>query len=77
MAYEEKNEAIARYKSWHKSDYTQLLLDHLDEMRAQLVKEDEDKNDFVSKFQFSFVSIRNKAQRKVIRDLLKKVEWEI
>ena len=74
---EEKKEAVARYKSWHKHDFTQMLLDHLEDSHKKLVKEDEDKNDFISKFQFSYVVIRNRAMRKLLKELLKKLEWEV
>ena len=74
---EQKGEAISRYKSWYNHDFTELLIDHLDAIQEKLVKEDEDKSDFLSKFQFSYISIRNKAQRKLLRDLLKKMEWEV
>jgi len=73
----EKDEAILRYKSWYKHDFTELLLDHLETSYDKLVKEDENKGEFLSKFQYSYVAIRNKAQRKLLRELLKKVEWEI
>jgi adenosylmethionine-8-amino-7-oxononanoate aminotransferase len=74
---EEKKEAVVRYKSWHKHDFTQMLLGHLEDSHEKLVKEDEDKNDFISKFQFSYVAIRNKAMRKLLKELLKKLEWEV
>jgi len=77
LTKEEKNAAISRYKSWYTHDFTELLIDHLDEAHGKLVKEDEDKSDFLSKFQYSYVAIRNKAQRKLLRELLKKVEWEV
>ena len=77
LGREEKKEAIARYKSWHSHDFTQLFLDHLDETRDKLIKEDEAKGEFLSKFQFSYVSIRNRAQRKILRELLAKLEWEV
>ena len=77
LSHQEKNEAIVRYKSWYKHDFTELLLDHLETSYDKLVKEDEGKGEFLSKFQFSYVAIRNRAQRKLIQDLLKKIEWEV
>ena len=77
LTQEQKGEAIARYKSWYTHDFTELLIDHLADTHGKLVQEDEDKSDFLSKFQFSYVSIRNKAQRKLIKGILKKMEWEI
>ena len=77
LGYEEKKEAIKRYKLWHSHDFTVLLVEHLEETREKLVREDEDKTDFLSKFQFSFVSIRNRAKRKLLREILKKIKWEI
>ena len=73
----EKKEAVGRYKSWYNHEFTQMLLDYLDETHDKLVKEDEEKSDFISKFQFSYISIRNKAQRKLLKELLKKIEWEV
>jgi len=77
LGHEEKKEAIERYKGWYKNDFTELLIQHLEKTTEKLVKEDESKGEFLSKFQFSYVSIRNKAQRKVLRELIAKLEWEV
>ena len=77
LPHEQKKEAIERYKSWYKHDFTQLLIEHLEDTRDKLVREDEDKNDFLSKFQFTSTSISNKAKRKFIKELTKKMNWEL
>ena len=74
---EEKKEAIDRYKRWHSHEFTEMLMQYLEDTHEALVKADEDKSDFLSKFQFDYVTIRNKAQRKVLKDLLKKMDYEV
>ena len=73
----ERQEAIERYKSWYSHDYTELFREYLETEHKKLVKEDEEKSDFVSWFQFSYVSIRNKSARKVLKTLLNKMEWKV
>jgi hypothetical protein len=77
LAHNEKQEAMERYKRWHSHDYTELFTKYLQDECDRLVKEDEDKGDFLSKFQFSYVSIRNKAKRGLLRSLIKKLDYKV
>ena len=77
LSPEEKKKDIERYKRWHKNNFTELFISHLEDSVEKLVKEDESKNEFISKFQFSYVSIKNKAQRRLLREIIKKLDWKI
>lgn len=77
VPHEQKQEAIDRYKRWYSHEFTEMFMDYLESQHAQLVKEDEEKSDFISRFQFSYVSIRNKSARKVLKSLLSKMEWKV
>lgn len=74
---EQKEEMITRYKTWSTNEFTLLLTEYLEEEYDRLLKEDEEKSDFLSKFQFSYVAIRNKAKRGFIRSLIKKLDYTI
>ena len=74
---EQKEEMIGRYKRWSENEFTLLLIEYLEEEYEKLLKEDEEKSDFLSKFQFSYSSIRNKAKRGFIRSLIKKLDYTI
>jgi hypothetical protein len=74
---EQKEEMISRYKRWSENEFTLLLIEYLEEEYEKLLKEDEEKSDFLSKFQFSYISIRNKAKRGFIRSLIKKLDYTI
>ena len=76
VPHEQKQEAIDKYKRWYSHEFTEMFMDYLDAQHAQLVKDDEEKSDFLSKFQFSYVSIRNKAKRNLLKTLLTKMNWE-
>jgi hypothetical protein len=54
-----------------------MFTQHLEDEYNKLVQEDEDTNDFLSKFQFSYVSIRNKAKRGLLRSLIKKLDYKV
>jgi uncharacterized protein YoaH (UPF0181 family) len=73
----QKQEAVERYKRWYAHDFTELFNQHLEDEYNKLVQEDEDKGDFLSKFQFSYVSIRNKAKRGLLRSLIKKLDYKV
>lgn len=75
LSHDEKQEAVARYKQWYSHDFTELFLDYLEQERDKLIEEDEKKSDFSSWFQFSYKTARNKAQRLLLRDLIKKLDW--
>ena len=77
LAHIERQEAIERYKSWYSHEFTEFFMDYLDAEHSKLVKEDEERSDFISWFQFSYVSIRNKSARKVIKSLLNKMNYEV
>jgi len=74
---EEKEEMISRYKRWSDNEFTVLLMEYLEDEYDKLLKEDEEKLDFLSKFQFSYVTIRNKAKRGFIRSLIKKLDYTV
>lgn len=76
MKHEEKNEAIERYKRWYNGEFTELFIQYLEEEYDRLLKEDEGKSDFLSKFQFSYVTIRNKAKRALLRSLITKLDYK-
>lgn len=71
----DKEDMIQRYKSWSTNDFTLLLIAYLEEEYEKLVKEDEERSDFLSKFQFSYITIRNKAKRGLLRGLIKKLDY--
>lgn len=77
LPHNEKQEAIERYKRWYSHEYTELFSQHLEDEYSKLVQEDEDTNEFLSKFQFSYVSIRNKAKRGLLRSLIKKLDYKV
>lgn len=74
---EQKEEMITRYKRWSDNEFTVLLLEYLEGEYDKLLKEDEEQCDFLSKFQFSYVTIRNKTKRGFIRSLIKKLDYNI
>lgn len=71
----DKEEMIKRYKGWSNNEFTLLLIEYLEEEYEKLVKEDEERSDFLSKFQFSYITIRNKAKRGLLRGLIKKLDY--
>ena len=75
--HEGKKELTEQYKRWYRNDITIALVEYLETEYTRLVQEDEKKSDFISKFQFSFISIRNKAQRTLLKSLIKKLNYEI
>tara|TARA_R110000868_G_scaffold88776_1_gene247347 strand:- start:251 stop:529 length:279 start_codon:yes stop_codon:yes gene_type:complete len=77
LPHNEKQEAIERYKRWYAHEYTELFSQHLEDEYSKLVQEDEDTNEFLSKFQFSYVSIRNKAKRGLLKSLIKKLDYKV
>ena len=77
LSHEERQEAIDKYKRWHSHEFTEMFIHYLGEQHRELVRKDEDTSDFLSKFQFSYVSITNKAKRKLIQDLINKMDWEV
>ena len=77
LSHDEKKEAIERYKRWATHTYTELFTEWLESQYKDLQKADEDKSDFISRFQFSYISIRNKAQRKLLRTLLDKMDHNV
>ena len=77
LSQDEKQEAIEKYKRWYLSEYTEMFSQHLEDEYTKLVQEDEEANDFLSKFQFSYVSIRNKAKRGLLRSLIKKLDYKV
>jgi len=72
---EQKEEMISRYKRWSENEFTLLLVEYLEDEYDKLLKEDEERSDFLSWFQFSYVVIRNKAKRGFIRSLIKKLDY--
>ena len=77
LQHEEKKEAIERYKRWYAHEYTDLFIQHLEDEYTKLLKEDEETSDFLSRFQFSYVTIRNKAKRALLKSLIKKLDYEV
>ena len=73
----EREEMISRYKRWTENEFTLLLTEYLEEEYDKLLKEDEERSDFLSKFQFSYVAIRNKAKRGFIRSLIRKLDYTV
>ena len=77
LDHKAKQEGVERYKRWHSHDYTEMFMQYLEDECDKLVREDEDRSDFLSKFQFSYVSIRNKAKRGLLRSLIKKLDYKV
>lgn len=77
LDHEGKKEASERYKRWYKHEFTEMFIDYLEEEYEKLLKEDEERSDFLSRFQFSYVSIRNKAKRSLLKSLIKKLDYNI
>lgn len=74
---EEKKKAIERYKLWYSNDFTQMFLEGLEKDLEKLIVESEKDGNFLSKFQFEYTEIRNKAKRHYIRELLRKTNHEV
>lgn len=72
-----KEEVVKRYKSWYESDFTQLLLAEMEKQHALLVEQDEKKPDFLSWFQLSYITARNRAKRSYIKELIKKIDYKV
>lgn len=74
---EQKKEEIQRYKSWYKHDYTQLLLEDLENKLQKLIQEDEKETGFISRFQFNYKQAHNRAKRSLLRELTKGLKHEV
>lgn len=74
---EGKKQLTASYRSWYKSDFTRLLLEDLEKQYDSLVEKDEKKSDFVSWFQLSYTTARNRAKRSYIKELIKKIDYKV
>lgn len=74
---EDKKEVIESYKRWYNTDFTRLLLADLEKQRAKLIEEDEKKSDFMSWFQLSYTTARNRAKRLFIKELIKKIDYKV
>jgi hypothetical protein len=77
MTKEEKDEAVQQYKSWYNNNFTQMYVQYLEDRAEQLVKEEEDKTDFLSWFQFSYKTAHNRAKRSLLRELAKKLNYKV
>lgn len=76
LPFEEKNEAIERYKRWYNGEYTQLFIQDLEHKLDKLVQDDEKDSDFLSWFSFAYKKAANRAKRLIIRDLINKLDYK-
>lgn len=77
LNHEERKDAVEKYKRWTSHSYTEMFTEWLESQHLDLQKADEEKSDFVSRFQFSYITIRNKAQRKLLRTILDKMNYNV
>ena len=70
---EEKEKFISSYKAWKNNPFTKefqtLLASELDKE----IESDENKSDFLSRFQFGFSAATSKGKRATLRKLLKTI----
>ena len=77
LTHEQKQECTDRYKRWYSHEFTEMFISWLEEEYATLLREDEKKSDFVSWFQFSYINIRNKAKRALLKQIINKMKYEV
>lgn len=74
---EERQQMVSEYKAWYNNPFTELLLEDLDSRYTKLLEESEAKNDFITLFQSKYYDIKNKAERKVLRQIKEQLNWKV
>lgn len=74
---EEKEKFIKSYKNWYNSRFTRELLDYFDCLIQGSLLEEESKNDFITLFQSKYYGAGKKAERKLLRKVLKQLNPEV
>jgi len=73
---DDKNKEIAAYKTWHGHRFTELWIEGLNSRINQLVIEDE-KLSGSTEFEFCKKSLANKVERKLLRDIIDKLNYKV
>lgn len=77
LTAEEKQETVERYKAWYNNQFTELFTDWLESQYEDLLDKDESKSDFATWFSFAYKTVRNKAQRNLLRGILAKMDYKV
>lgn len=68
---EEKRKALEQFEIWKSSDITKDYILFLESKIEHLLREDEDKTDWLSLFHMKYKKAHDKGQRSILRFLLK------
>jgi hypothetical protein len=71
---EAKRKLLEAYDIWACSDITKSYIIFLEKELQRLLKEDEEKTDWLSRFHFRYKEAHNKGQRGLLRKLLQQIK---
>lgn len=73
---DEKNKELEAYKRWHNSRFTKLWRADFEQRIEQLIKQDESLS-ATTEFEFNLKAVSNRIERKLLRDLIQKMDYKV